>query len=135
MRKFLRHPADIPIHCRAATPRELGDQQLRNVGQGGLCFISGKPLDPGTAIDISIRLYGSPFEAEGVVIWCRRAASAYEVGVRFHDEQTEFAVRMVEQACHIEHYRREVSQRDGRRLSFEEAAEEWICRYAGEFPV
>jgi hypothetical protein len=42
---------------------------------------------------------------------------------------------MIEQICHIEHYRKEVKLAEGRELSSEEAADEWIKRYAGDFPA
>jgi hypothetical protein len=41
---------------------------------------------------------------------------------------------MVEQLCHIEAYRRRVLQDEGRRLTDEEAAMEWIANYADRFP-
>jgi hypothetical protein len=41
---------------------------------------------------------------------------------------------MVEQVCHVESYRRAVEQREGRQLTAEEAAEEWISRHASSFP-
>ena len=41
---------------------------------------------------------------------------------------------MVEQICHIEHYRRTVHESQGRSLSSHEAAPEWIERYAEAFP-
>ena len=42
---------------------------------------------------------------------------------------------MIEQVCHIEHYRKEVMLREGRELSAQEAAREWISKYAGDFPA
>jgi hypothetical protein len=41
---------------------------------------------------------------------------------------------MVEQICHIEHYKREVAEREGRELSGQQAAKEWIAKYAASFP-
>ena len=41
---------------------------------------------------------------------------------------------MVEQICHIEHYRIKVKENDGRDLNIEEAAQEWIEKYARDFP-
>ncbi len=43
-------------------------------------------------------------------------------------------MRMVEQVCHIERYRADVLEREGRALTGEQAAEEWIKRYAEDFP-
>jgi hypothetical protein len=42
---------------------------------------------------------------------------------------------MVEQICYIEHYRKEVRATQGRVLTAEEAAREWIERNAGRFPA
>jgi hypothetical protein len=41
---------------------------------------------------------------------------------------------MVEQICCIEHYREEILLNEGRELSCEEAATEWISTYAAQFP-
>ena len=134
MRHYLRHPTDIPLRYKLAD-RSLGGRELmRNVGHGGLCFNNRDPLAVGTILHISIALHGLPFDVDGVVVWCHPVRNSYEIGVRFRDEETEFAVRMVEQACHIERYKRDVLEQEGRRLSGEQAAEEWIDRYAGNFP-
>ena len=45
-----------------------------------------------------------------------------------------FKVRMVEQICHIEHYRKEVLASEDRRLTSQEAATEWIGKYSSKFP-
>jgi hypothetical protein len=42
---------------------------------------------------------------------------------------------MIEQICHIEHYRQEVLRVEGRKLSSKEAASEWISKYARDFPA
>jgi hypothetical protein len=47
--------------------------------------------------------------------------------------QDEFLVRMREQCQRIEQYRLAVMRAEGRVLSEDEAAREWIERYAGEF--
>ena len=135
MRNYLRHPTDIPIRYRLSDNRHSGSELLRNVGQGGLCFQTAQFIATGTELHITIALHGPPFEADGTVIWCKHCENAYEVGVRFRDEETEFAVRMVEQACQIEHYKREVLKKEGRVLNGEEAAEEWIAKFADQFPV
>jgi hypothetical protein len=41
---------------------------------------------------------------------------------------------MVEQLCHIEHYRKEVRDTEGRILDGEAAAREWISKFAAKFP-
>ena len=56
------------------------------------------------------------------------------MGVSFVDPDDAFRTRMVEQICHIEHYKKEILEKEGRELTGEEAALEWIKRYAGRFP-
>jgi hypothetical protein len=68
------------------------------------------------------------------VVWCREEAGEFQVGVKFTEEETAYAVRMVEQLCYIEHYRQSVQETEGRKLSGEEAALEWIEKFAGNFP-
>jgi hypothetical protein len=43
-------------------------------------------------------------------------------------------MRMLEQVCHIESYRKQVRVNEGRELNDEEAALEWISRNAAGFP-
>ena len=42
-------------------------------------------------------------------------------------------IKMIEQISQIENFRREVEQRDGRKLNSEQAAREWASKYAGHF--
>lgn len=135
MRQYLRHPTDIPLQFRRTGTDGGTREVLRNVGHGGLCFRAGHAIASGTMLHLTIPLHSESFEADGTVVWCRPTTDGFEIGVRFADDETEFAVRMVEQACHIEHYKCEVLAREGRRLSGEEAAAEWIARYAKDFPA
>jgi hypothetical protein len=54
--------------------------------------------------------------------------------MRLLNPEEAFKVRMVEQICHIEHYRKEVLASEGRRLTTQEAATEWISKYSSKFP-
>ena len=50
------------------------------------------------------------------------------------DQSTDsFSERMEAQCCQIRRYRREVIRKEGRQLSPDEAALEWIERYADTF--
>lgn len=75
-----------------------------------------------------------PFETTGTIVWCRLVNSHYDVGVQFADANTEFSVRMIEQICYIQRYRKEVLEQ-GRQLSEAEAALEWVTKYAKDFPT
>lgn len=133
MRSFIRHPTDIPIEIELEG-RPCKQEPLRNVSRGGLCFLSPEEAPVGCNVVVRISLTSPPFEATCRVTWCQADGDAWQVGVVFPDQDILFRLRMVEQICHIEHYRRRVRADQGRVLSSHEAAQEWIGLYAGAFP-
>lgn len=135
MRQFIRHPSDIPLDCSLAQPDSTQRHCLKDISAGGLCFQSGQALPQGGVVRLTIPVREPPFEVMGTIMWCSRINSHYEVGVQFADAGTEFAVRMVEQVCHIHHYQRQVLAQEGRVLSGAEAAAEWVHQYAQDFPT
>lgn len=132
MRKFIRHPSDIPIEveCGSATSSD----RLSDVGFGGLCFNTAEQLTNGSIITIRINVVKPPFEILARVVWHRYTGESYETGVEFIGEQDAYKARMVEQVCHIQHYRQQTWEREGRELTSKQAALEWIERYAEKFP-
>jgi hypothetical protein len=134
MREFIRHPTDIPIKYRIRDSKTIGINNLTNVSVGGLCFRSSVSLTEGMELMLSIPIIKPAFRAKGRVAWCNKTKDGFDVGVIFFDSDTEYRARMVEQICQIEHYRRDVQHREGRIISAEKAAEEWIEKFASEFP-
>jgi hypothetical protein len=132
-RRFIRHPSGMPIDFELQG-EQRGDQHLRNVSEGGVCFVTDRPLAEGLRLRLRIPVLGEAFEADGTVAWCNACASGYEVGVRFDSVQDRFSVRMVEQLVYIEDYRRQVEREEGRCLDAEQAAAEWVARFAHRFP-
>ena len=134
-RRFVRHPSTIPLDCRRLGEGRCRRARLRDIGRGGLCFRSREAFAVGEPVRLRLAIAERAVEAEAQVAWVRRARrGGWEIGVHFPREQDAYAVRMVEQVCHIEAYRREVLRREGRRLSSEAAAAEWIERHAADFP-
>ena len=142
MRDYIRHPSDIPIDFQPEGPQraaplavpEAHSNHLKNISQGGLAFHSPQRLSPGTLLRIKIPVVTPVFQAVGRVTWCHCLGDYFEVGIEFLDQDDVFRARMVEQICHIEHYRQQVFEQEGRKLSSEQAAEEWIARFAPGFP-
>lgn len=136
MRKFIRHPTDIPIKYSTQNSSDIGIDNLRNISIGGLCFNSSVELEENTQMAISIPLIKPAFRAKGIVVWCRNAVDGegYDVGVKFFDEDSEHKAWLVEKICQIEHYRKEVFHKEGRIIGPEEAAQEWISKYAEDLP-
>lgn len=134
MRKYIRHPSDIPIEVDVDGVDVQDIQSLHDVSFGGLSFISNNRIKPGSNIKITIKFVKPSFQSMTVVKWCRKRDDHYDVGVLFCDPEDAYRARMIEQVCHIEHYKRRVFENEGRVLTGEEAAMEWILRYAAKFP-
>jgi hypothetical protein len=133
MRKYDRHPSDIPINYELIDVVYDQKDYLKNISIGGLCFRSNRYIQEGTTILIQIPLINPIFEGVGVVVWCEQNEAYYDVGVQFIDEDKDSRAHMIEQICYIEQYKREVFGREGRKLSGEEAAVEWLNKYVREF--
>ena len=135
MRSYIRHPVDIPLDVQIADQEKNARHlHLNNVSHGGLAFNTADPVECGTMVKLSIDLIEPPFEVTGMVTHCHANNDGYVVGVEFINRDDMFVARMVEQICHIEHYRKEVQRSEGRKLSGQEAAMEWVERFAGKFP-
>ena len=136
MRSFIRHPSDIPIEYQADEEGPgVSVEHLTDISNGGLSFTSANELSPGTVLTIRISHVQPDFEARAQVVWCHPEGMHYAVGVAFVESGDLYRMRMVEQICHIEHYKAEVLAKEGRRLDGEQAAREWIEKFAHLFPL
>jgi hypothetical protein len=134
MRQYIRHPADIPIDIELDDSTQWHSKRLRNVSLGGLCFESRAEYPCGQLVVIRIPLVQPIFEAHAKVVWCFAKQTGYEVGLELMDQDEAFRANMIEQICHIEHYRKTVQQVEGRELDAQAAAREWIEKFASGFP-
>lgn len=135
MRNSKRHNSDVPIDIQLDPLAAGANDFLKNVSQGGLAFHAKSRLETGTIIQIKIPLVDPDFQSLGRVTWCRpNGTGNYEVGVEFLDDNNTFRVRMVEQICQIERYKQQVFEQEGRVLSGEQAAAEWISKFAKRYP-
>lgn len=135
MRKYIRHPSDIPIRYNLSGVIARKKNYLNNISHGGISFHSKAYIKPESPISIRIPLVKSNLKIRGLVVWCHKKHGYHDVGVKFTDMENEFRIRMVEQLCYIEHYKQEILHKEGRRLSGEAAAKEWIEKYAQDFPA
>ena len=134
-RRFIRHTVHVPLEVdRVGDAGPLTEEGI-NVSHGGLAFLSTACPAVGEILRLRIPTVEPVFEANARVAWCRREAGKFLVGVQFLDQTAAFQSRMVQQVCSIENYRKEVEQREKRILSPQDAAAEWIAKYAGRFPA
>lgn len=133
-RAFIRHTVGVPLSVRRVDGSAARARQSVNVSEGGLSFLSEDEIPIGSTIEVRIPEVDPPFEANGRVVWATPDGECWCIGVQFLDAADAFRVRMVEQVCAIERYRQEVETGEGRTLTPQEAADEWIGKYAGRFP-
>ncbi len=134
MRKYIRHPVTIPIFYDQIDIAAKRKDLLKDISLGGLSFQSKRYIEPGTVLLIQIPFAMPLFQERAMVVWCRQEKPPYDVGVRFMAEESNYRMRMVEQVCYIQKYREDMIELEGRELSTEEAALEWIRKYAHDFP-
>ncbi|QMV61272.1 PilZ domain-containing protein [Pseudomonas berkeleyensis] len=134
MRKFLRHPSDMPVELVLRKQACIPRQRLNNISLGGVACNSPRGFRRGTSVELRIPLLGEQARYPGVIAWCKRQAEDYLVGIAFIDEDTLFRARMVEQVCQIQHYRKQLEQESGEARAIEQCASEWIAQHAAEFP-
>lgn len=132
MRQFFRHSTDIPIAVSVAK-ENTASSPLLNLSVGGLSCEVENFIAVGTLIDIHIPEVNPIYEGKGVVSWCQKKGDGFEIGVCFNEGEEVFRARMVEQICRMERYKSDVFNQEGRTLSTEEAANEWIDKYAASF--
>ena len=128
-------PLQVTLDWAEEESDEFTDQTITNVSLGGLAFVSQKPLEVLQRVRICIPLLQRDNHLVGNVVWCEKSGTSYEIGIEFEKSRDAFRIRMIEQICHIEHYRKQVERLEGRELSAQEAAGEWISKYAGDFPA
>src|SRR5690606_15550149 len=107
--------------------------QMKDVSVAGLCCHVEEPIRRGSQVEFSVPAVDRDYCGRGTVVWCHPVKDNYQLGIQFNCPRDAFRARMVEQLSLIEHYRREVEMLEGRCLDGEQAAAEWISRYAEDF--
>jgi hypothetical protein len=133
-RRSHRHHAEIPIEYSIPDSNLVKQtRSTHNISKDGLSFASNSALPINLIIDLTIRITQPHFEERAKVVWCKLFNGEYEIGVKFLSEEAIYRIKMVEQACHIEQYRKNMKIMHGRDLSVEEAAMEWISKFAADY--
>ena len=133
MRVYVRHPSEFPVEL-TRDGNEIARERLHDVSAGGLCCRSNEAFEPGELVRVYIPVGASGFTAEGRVAWCDGSEDdGFRIGIAFTSEVDALRTRMIEQVCHIERYHRQLVA-EGRDASREQAAAEWIAKYAERFP-
>jgi Tfp pilus assembly protein PilZ len=131
-RQDTRYPATLPVAFTLAEVVSSESAYLNNISIGGVSFNSMVALELGTEIMLHIPVSKPVFSTPGRVVWCRKMAFQYGIGVVFIETDENFRQRMVEVVRRIEEYRLE-AVRAGRTVSGQDAALEWIELFGADF--
>ena len=135
IRRHIRHVTGIPVEVTLDfnDRYRTEEDEITNVSLGGMCFIADDRLDISDEIQVKFPALKRNKSLNGKVVWCNKSERGYEIGLEFDDPEEVESLKMIDQICHIENFRKETEQQEGRILSSEQAASEWISQYAGEF--
>jgi hypothetical protein len=135
IRRHIRHVTGMPIEISLdyEPDRATDCNGISNVSLGGMSFIASDRLDVDESIHVRFPVLEQENSLEGKVVWCNKTQKGYEVGLEFIEAAQVERMKMIDQICQIEGFRQGLEQSEGRKLSSEQAAQEWIKRYAGEF--
>ncbi|MBV1790087.1 hypothetical protein KQ940_18685 [Marinobacterium sp. D7] len=127
---YIRHPDNTPLSldARPSLPPNKPPLPL------GLICNSLQELANGTLVEISSPHLAPDMRSLGQIIWCRRLGDRYQLGVAFYSSEDLYTLRMMEQLCHIEHYRH-ILDTEGQPSTLEHAAREWVEKFAEQFPT
>jgi Tfp pilus assembly protein PilZ len=107
-RRFIRHPAQIPISIASVDNIEKSVQHTQNVSLGGLAFESEQKIELDELIEISI-MVDPQVTLLGRVAWCRPKGDdedGFEVGVEFVETSMGKKEYVVDEMCLVERYQR-----------------------------
>lgn len=131
-RQHTRYAAALPVAFTLSEVVASESAYLNNISTGGMSFNSMVALEPGTVIMLHFPVNKPVFRTPGLVVWCRKMAFQYGIGVEFTEADGKFRQCMVEVVRRIEEYRLEVV-RAGRAVSGQDATLEWIELFGAEF--
>ncbi len=132
IRKHVRHVTGVPVEVRVEYNSNLSDS-INNISHGGLSFIADDKLELDEVIKVGCPLLKQESSLSGKVVWCKKSAAGYEIGLEFSDAEEVERLKVVEHICQIESFRSEIEKTEGRKLSGEQATREWVSRFAGDF--
>ncbi|WP_432696188.1 PilZ domain-containing protein [Marinobacterium sp. YM272] len=126
---YMQHPTNIALVLTPIDTSATGNPTLPL----GLICNTDTPYASGEQIEISAPKQAPEMSIRGEIAWCRSTGAGHQVGVAFNKSDELYKIRMLEQLCHIEEYRRTHPSRN--HPEKQGAALEWIEKFAAHFPT
>ena len=122
----------LSVQLRHARRDGSRARTIQNVSVGGIACYSDEPVPTGERVGIDVAIGNQQVHLQGVVVWCRAAGGRFELGLRFDEGPADSRERLCRELAEIEHYRHEVLMLEGRQLSSDAAALEWMHARANQ---
>ena len=134
-RRFYRHPIHCPIQVRESKENAIERFESVDISEGGLCFFCEHSLTPKTSIEVDIPIREKFFHIRARVVYSQEdtQTSLYKTGVTFEDTDSLFKAKLAEEILAIEKFREKLVRLEGREVTEEEAASQWISKYGKKF--
>ncbi|MEP3350370.1 MAG: energy transducer TonB [Marinomonas sp.] len=132
--EFVAHPRDLPLEITLIEDQPFPQINEERAGFVGITSFTSRPFDNGRSVRITLEEIDPNFCVSGRVVQCEKEMDGYRISIEFPTKEECYCVRMIEQLSQIEHYRRQ-AKIEGRRLNYNEAAAEWIQKFAASFPA
>lgn len=135
VQSFIHHPAEVPVKL-VISDSQFPLLSIDESASTGVYIHTSTQYPVNSCVEVEINVQTPAFFAKGYICSSEplKDGIGYETGVVFDCPKTAFAVRMIEQVCYIEQYRQQVSVTEGRELTIDSAATEWITQHAASFP-
>ena len=133
MRSYVRYPSGLPVSVSLEEVVASETLYLNNISRGGLSFNSMVALKVGTVIRLRIPPNRPLFEVLGKVVWCKKMSLQYVIGVEFINADDKARTQIIEMVFRIDEYRRKLLEQEGRGLTHQQAALEWIEKRWADF--
>ena len=132
---FIHHPSAVPVKM-VVSDSQFPLPTIQVAASTGVYIHTTTCYPLNSCVEVEINVQSPAFFAKGYICSCEAVTDGlgFQTGVVFDCPETAFAVRMIEQVCHIEQYRQQVSNTEGRELTIDCAAAEWITHHAANFP-
>lgn len=108
LRKFFRHPAEIPIEVWRDDGIEEDSQYLTNISLGGLAFKSNHEWEMNSTVTIHL-LLNPTLQIRGNVVWCEKLENMYQIGIKFLDSphlDNKTKESMIDEVCEADLYKK-----------------------------
>ena len=143
-RSVVRHAIELPIRYRVLSERRqmsgtrsqlTNPQKTKNISDSGLLFLATEYFKVGTLLELSLPVKEKVLTIEGCVVHASQDSESglFRTGIHFPKIDSVFKVKLAEQVYQIDQFRKSLSRQEGRLVSEEEAAHQWIEEHSSDF--